>query len=122
MGRSFYWCFSENTKKKGAILDNTSCKLHENMKDSYSGIFLSYISDHLPHSTCLDIISKAKKKKIYTMKNKKDDASIKSFYEEVESSLRNIQFPNELTTDPNITYNLLEHVILSAWEKIPKTS
>ena len=51
------------------------------------------------------------------MKEKHDEASLLSFYNEIESSLRNTHFPNELTTDPNVTYNLLEKIILSAKEK-----
>ena len=40
------------------------------------------------------------------MKEKHDEASLLSFYNEIEISLRNTNFPNELTTDPNVTYNL----------------
>ena len=51
------------------------------------------------------------------MKEKQDEGSLLSFYNEIEISLRNTNFPNELTTDPNVTYNLLEKNILSAKEK-----
>ena len=48
---------------------------------------------------------------------KQDKDSIKLFHDDIESSLKNIQFPNDLTTDPNLTYNMLEQVISSAKEK-----
>ena len=58
------------------------------------------------------------------MKEKQDEASLLSLYNEIEISLRNTNsnsqlknFPNELATDPNVTYNLLEKDILSAKEK-----
>ena len=47
----------------------------------------------------------------------KNKDSIKLFHDGIESSLKNIQFPNDLTTDPNLTYDMLEQVILSAKEK-----
>ena len=51
------------------------------------------------------------------MIEKQDKDSIKLFHDDIESSLKNIQFPNDLTTDPNLTYNMLEQVISSAKEK-----
>ena len=50
------------------------------------------------------------------MKEKQDEASPLWFYNEIEISLRNINFPNELTTDPNVTYNLLEKYIICQGE------
>ena len=44
----------------------------------------------------------------------KYDDSIKH---DIQSSFKNIQLPNDLTTDPNLTYDMLEQVILSAKEK-----
>ena len=106
------------TKKKGSILDNIFCKLNENMSKSYSGILLSHISDHLPIFTCLDIYKSNKQKRNkYIMIEKQDKDSIKLFHDDIESSLKNIQFPNDLTTDPNLTKKMLEQVISSAKEK-----
>ena len=79
-----------------------------NTSKSYSGILISNMSDHLPHFTCLDILSNQQIPPKYIIKEKHDEASILSFYNEIESSLRNTHFPNELTTDPNVTYNLLK--------------
>ena len=53
----------------------------------------------------------------YIMTEKQDKDSIKLFHDDIESSLKNIQFPNDLTTDPNLTYDMLEQVISSAKEK-----
>ena len=75
------------------------------------------MSDHLLHFTCLDILPNQQKPPKYIMKEKQDEASLLSFYNEIEVSLRNTNFPNELTTDPNVTYNFLEKNILSAKEK-----
>ena len=105
------------TMKTGSVIDHTFCKLSENTSKSHSGILISNMSDHLPHFTCLDILSNHQKPPKYIIKEKHDEASLLSFYNEIESSLRNTHFPNELTTDPNVTYNLLEKNILSAKEK-----
>ena len=85
------------TKKTGSVIDHTFCKLSEN--------------------TCLDILSNQQKSPKYIIKEKHDEASRLSFCDEIESSLRNTHFPNELTTHPNVTYNLLVKIILSAKEK-----
>ena len=45
------------------------------------------------------------------MIEKQDKDSIKLFHDDIEPSLKNIQFPNDLTTDPNLTCDLLEQVI-----------
>ena len=105
------------TKKTGSVIDHTFCKLSENTSKSHSGIVISNMSDHLPHFTCLDILSNQQKPPKYIIKEKHDEASLLSFYNEIESSLRNTHFPNELTTDPNVTYNILEKIILSTKEK-----
>ena len=51
------------------------------------------------------------------MKEKQDEAALLPYYNEIDISLRNTNFPNELTADPNVTYNLLENNILSSKEK-----
>ena len=51
------------------------------------------------------------------MIEKQDKDSIKLFHDDIEPSLKNIQFPNDLTTDPNLTCDLLEQVISSAKEQ-----
>ena len=94
------------TKKTGSVIDHTFCKLSENTSKSHSGILISNMSDHLQHFTCLDILSNQQKPPKYIIKEKHDEASLLSFYNEIESSLRNAHFPNELTTDPNVTYDL----------------
>ena len=48
------------------------------------------------------------------MIEKQDKDSIKLFHDDTDSSLKNIKFPNDLTTDPNLTYDMLEQVISSA--------
>ena len=50
------------------------------------------------------------------MIEKKDKDSIKLLHADIESSLKNIQFPNDLTTDPNLIYDMTEQLKLSAKE------
>jgi len=108
------------TRNKGTLIDNSFCKLTDIINGSYSGILLSYISDHLPHFTCLDILTKSANKSKYIYVNKMDEKSITSFYNEVETSIRNSDFLTELTTNPNINYNLLQQIIFDAKEKYLK--
>ena len=41
------------------------------------------------------------------IKENQDKASLVSFYNEIENYLKNTHVPIDLTTDPNVTYNLL---------------
>ena len=43
------------------------------------------MSDHLPHFTCLDILSNQQKPPKYIIKEKHDEAPLLSFYNEIES-------------------------------------
>ena len=90
-------------KEKAFIIGHTFCKLSENTSKSYSGIPTCNMSDHLPHFTCLDIVSNQQKPPMYMMKYNQAEASLLSFYNEIEIYLRNTHFPDELTTDPNVT-------------------
>ena len=42
------------------------------------------MSDHVPHFTCLDILSNQQKPPKYVIKEKQDEASLLSFYNEIE--------------------------------------
>ena len=50
----------------------------------------------------------------------KNKDSIKLFHDDIQLSLKNIQFTNDLTIYPNLTYDMLEQVISSAKEKLLK--
>ena len=84
--------------------------LSENTSESYSGLLISNMSDHMPHLTCLDISSNQQKPPKYIIKEK-HEASLVSFYNEIEISLRNTHFPNELTTDPNVTFCWINYIV-----------
>ena len=91
------------TEKTGSVIEHTFCKFSENTPKSYSGILINNMPDHQPHFTCLDILSNQQNPPKYIMKDKQDEASLLSFYDEIEISLRNTDFANKLTTDPNVT-------------------
>ena len=90
-------------KQTGSVIDHTFCKLSENTSKSYSGTLISDISDHLTHFICLDILSNQQKPPKYIMKEIQDEVYLLPFYNVIEVSLRNTKFPNEITTDPNVT-------------------
>ena len=53
------------------------------------------------------------------IKEKQNETSLLSFYKKIEIC-QNTPFPNEVTTDPNVTYNILETYIICQVE-IPET-
>ena len=96
-------------------------KLNENISKSYSGILLSYLTDHFPLFTCLDIHQSNKQKRNkHIMIETKDKDLKKLFHNDIQSSLKKYSISNDLITDPNLTYAMLEQVIFSA-KKGPKT-
>ena len=102
------------TKRTGSVIDQTFCKLSEEiiLWYTYWHFVWSSTTFYLPWY----VIKSTETTKIYN-KRKHDGNSLLAFYNEIEISLRNTHFPNELTTDPNVTYNILEKNILSATEK-----
>ena len=109
------------TKKTGSVIDHTFCKSSENTSKSYSGVLISNMSDHLPHFTCLDILSNQQKPPKYIIQEKHDEASLLSFYNEIESYLINTHFSSELTADQNVTYNLWKKKYIVCQGETPET-
>ena len=58
------------TNRPGSVIDQTFCKLSENTSKSFSDILISNMPDHLPHFSCLDILSNQQKPPKYIMKEK----------------------------------------------------
>ena len=58
---------------------------------------------------------KLQRKNKYTIVNRKHNDSVnKSLCDGIELSLKNTNFSYDLTIDPDITYNLLEQITVSA--------
>ena len=104
------------SEKTGSVIARTFCKLSENTSKSYSGILINNMSDHLPYLTCRYILPNQQKPPKYMIKEKHNEAHLLSFYNEIEISLINTHFPNELTTGPNVIYYLLEKNIVCQGE------
>ena len=66
-------------------------------------MLISNMSDHLPHFTCLST-------KTHKYITEEKQVSLLSFYNEIGISIKNFNFPNELTADQNMAYNLVEKI------------
>lgn len=102
------------SKKSATIIDQTFCKYSKSTQTSKSGIIISCMSDHLPHFISIDVALPKQDTPKYIKINRKNEASFNSFCEEIQSSLTNPILPNDLNTDPNVTYATLKGIITSA--------
>ena len=105
------------SRKNATLIDQTFCKFTNNTQASRSGIFVSGISDHLPHFTGFDIILPNSKTPKLVKINRNDNESIRNFFVELEDEVTKINTPNDLTTDPSLAYDKLVNAISSCKEK-----
>ena len=99
------------------MIDQIFCKHPGTSQNSNSGIFVTKISDHLPCFSFIDILKpKNKHSKFVKIRTNTEEALI-NFKNDLTESLLNAKFENEITQDPNISYNKLESIIQSSREK-----
>ena len=105
------------SKKRGTLIDQIFVKYKGSLDNTISGIIHTSISDHLPCFTSIDISIPIRKTPKYVKLNRKDEESFREFYNTIQQSLLDTHIPNDLTTDPNEGYNILENIIQTAKEK-----
>ena len=103
------------TDTTATLIDNV---YSNHLTDKYlSGIILPDISDHYPyfHSFYTDINQKKTRNvKYFRMIN---DTTINNLYQDLVNIDINASLRSELTTDPNINYNILESIITNALDR-----
>ena len=105
------------SRKNATLIDQIFCKHPGTSQTSFSGIFVTKISDHLPCFSFIDILKpKNKHPKFVKIRTNTEEALI-NFKNDLTESLLNAKFENEITQDPNISYNKLESIIQSSREK-----
>ena len=105
------------SRKNATLIDQTFCKFTNKTQASRSGIFISGLSDHLPHFTGFDISIPSSKSPKLVKINRNDNASLQNFLVELNDNITKIDTPNDLTTDPSLAYDSLVNVITSCKEK-----
>ena len=102
------------SKNNGTLIDQIFCKFSPNTQNSSSGIILSYLSDHLPCFTTLDMFSKIHKRPKYITINRNDKLSQDNFCNSLGNNLLNQDISNNVCQDPNVNSNILGNCLTEA--------
>ena len=105
------------SKKRGTLIDQIFCKFTAETISSHGGIIHTDLSDPFPYFICADVFSKSKAAPRYIQLMKLDNNSIEAFIEDLYQTISKQTFTNDLTVNPNETYNIVENVIQSSHEK-----
>ena len=96
------------------LIDNLFCKIDKNSNDTIAGSLLNNLSDHfVVLQITVDITLNQKLIKIYPPNN----TAVQNIIMDINSSDLYNKLNNNLTTDPNLTYNLIHGVIENAKDK-----
>ena len=108
---------SRFSKRNATLIDQIFCKLTGRNSISNSGILVTKISDHLPCFTYFNMCeSKNKIPKFIKIRVNTQEA-LNNFKINLRETLTSITFENDLTVDPNITYDKLHDAIQILKEK-----
>ena len=105
------------SKKNATLIDQIFCKLSGKITNSNAGIFVTKISDHLPGFTYFDVLeTKIKHPKFVKIRVNTEEA-LNNFKNDLKETLQNMNFENNLYTDPNESYDKLHNAIQISKEK-----
>ena len=105
------------SRKSASLIDQIFCKHNNDTQNSTSGIIHTYISDHLPYFTCVDIFRKTKLSPKFIHVYNNTPSAMTNFTTDVKQALTNEGFDTDLLADPNANYGKLEKIITSAKQK-----
>ena len=110
-------CPTRITQNSCTLIDNCYVKLSSNFSKTTAGILNYNISDHQPYFVTLDYLVMPKHKsrlmKIYT----NSAEAYQKFIEELSQTCEKEKFNNNLSTDPNVNYEMLDNLIQNASKK-----
>jgi len=99
------------------LIDNILIKLSHNFSFTTAGILLSNISDHLPCFISLDYLFVEKVKFKYVKTWSRSIQSYTNFKNDISENCSMDIFDQNIMTDPNINYEILDSKINEAFEK-----
>ena len=105
------------SKHSCTLIDQIFCKISENTLNSVAGIICSQISDHLPCFICLDVKKARTKSPKYVKVSTCDENSLQNFCNHINEINFHEILNNDIASDPNSNYNILEKEILAAKDK-----
>lgn len=105
------------THRQGTLIDNFLVKISDDYSQTYSGIILNNISDHLPYFTILAYLKYKKKPDKYIKVNNVTVSNMQNFKEDLSSQEISNCFSNILENDPNASYEKFNNIISTLMAK-----
>ena len=104
-------------RKSCSSIDQIFCRFPEPFITFSSGVIMSMISDHDPCIVSINLLKKKSHKPIFIKLRKFSDDALQSYKEEISNSDTRKEIDNNLSTDPNNTFNILLYSLIEAKDK-----
>ncbi len=104
------------TNNNETLIDNFLCKLTESTLDTTSGVLINKLSDHR-YFILLNNVDTTDPRPKFIKINKHDKELMQNFHNEILTSNELTSTNDDLTVDPNTTYQVLHNVIQIAKNK-----
>ena len=104
-------------KKSCSLIDQIFCRFPESHINFSSAIIMSMISDHNPCIVSVNLLKVKSHNPKFVKKKKFSEIALNSYREELMNCERLHQIDNDLSTDPNTTFNILNQALMEAKDK-----
>ena len=102
------------SRRNCTLIDQSFTNVFQNSDNSSSGILVSCLSDHLPHFSLLDILSRKRTSKKFVKIQEKSHAAMNNFSKYVEESFNKTTWDRDMYLNPNINYEPFEKILTEA--------
>ena len=99
------------------LIDNCFIKSTNSLSETTSGILLHDISDHFPYFICCNHLLLPKAKSTLVKVHTQTPAAIECFKNELAQTCSMDKFCSDLSDDPNHNYEILNNILISAFDK-----
>ena len=102
------------SRSNGSLTDNIFCKFQSSTSTATSGILINKLSDHLPCFIPLEISLFNPPNPKWIKINTQNKKAIQNIINDISASHLYNKLDKSLTTDPNLSYNIIHEVIENA--------
>ena len=106
-----------NNSSGATLIDNILCKLSSVSLQTKAGILLDEISDHYPYFVSLDVCRSPTKPPRLVKRLTNSDKAIQRIFNEMDACDISSNMNNDLSSDPNMNYDILHNHISKIKEK-----
>jgi hypothetical protein len=105
------------SQRSATLIDNFYCRLSDVTINSTFGILIKKFSDHQPYFMYLDDITTKSKTPAYIPVSCHKPCSMNDFITDLNSANVCNKLQNDINTNPNMNYNILEEILSKLYDK-----